>query len=427
MVRSSAIRKGGAAAATAAFVWFTCAAEVAPSGRQTPILHTRSPTLRIIDDGDPLVSVLSKDVDPDTYVAHPSLKPRTVSYVTDSGRIDFRISPGERRDFAIRYQGRLYNQRLATIDPDAPRYGGAAAHPGGIDTIPFTLGPNNAIHVTGSINGSQPLDLIFDTGASLGVYGEGAAAKGARMRSGRHNTVRLGDVTVGNLPMVGIDYGGTSRSDGIVGFDALAGRVVTVDYDRRILTIGHDLPRVEGFIRVPITWRGQNALVPLTVATPSGAHRVMALFDTGSRWSLSLRNRDAAAAALRPLGSIGTHTGRKADGTKVVADVATLPWAEIGGLRLNDVQVDVERPGADTALPHNILGNDFLKRFNVIVDYRASEIYLKPNHLVGSPYNRVFPTRYLVTGGVLAAIGALGALLWRRRRRIRHSPKQPQR
>ena len=404
-----------------------CAAAAPVPGSPPRILEAGSPALQIVDGGDRLAGMLSKDVDPDVYVVHPSTRPKVVSYVTDAGRIDFNISPGERRDFAIRYRGRLYNQRIDTTDPNAPRYRGGAAHPGGRDAIPFRLGANNAIHLTGSINGSEPLDLIFDTGAAIGVHNEGSAAKGAPLRPGRRNRIQIGDVVIDGLPLVHIEYDGTSRNDGVVGLDSFAGRVVRIDYNRQVLTILHDLPDTTGYARVPITWREQNSMVPMTIATPAGIRRTMALFDTGSRWSLTMGNRDAAASDVRALGPIGTHTGRKADGTEVVADVTTLPWAAIAGFRLPNVQADVERPAADTALPLNILGNDFLKRFNVIVDYRASEIYLKPNQLVTAPYNRVFPVEYLAIGTVIASVAAIAVLITRRRRGVRRSLKQPRR
>jgi hypothetical protein len=409
--------RAGLMSAPIAF-WALAAAAAPPPSASDRVLETHSTTLQIVDDGDLLVSVLSKEADPDVYVVHPSTKSKKVSYVTDVGRLDVAVAPGTQFDFSIRYAGRLYRQRVTTTDPEAPRYMGAAARPGGVDSIPFKLGPNNAIHVAASINGSPPLDLIFDTGASLSVYGEGALARGARMLPGRQNHIRLGTVAVAGLPMVKIDFKATSQSDGILGFDSFAGRVVAIDYDRQVLKVFHDLPDTAGFVRVPITWRGRNSLVPLTIGTSGGARDILGLFDTGSRWSMTFGNKDAAADAVRSLNSIGSHSGRKADGTSVASDVKTLPWVSLGGYRLEQVQADVERPGPNTNLPLNIIGNDFLKRFNVIIDYRSSELYVRPNHLRGSPYNPVFPVRVAIVAAV-AATGAIAGLLllWRRIRR----------
>ena len=423
------MRRSGLLALAVAFATISGAAKPAPTTTQPTATSTNAGSTRIIDAGstriqivdgdDRLAGELSKDVDPDTYVVHPSAKPKVVSYITDRGRLDFTVSPGEQYDFAIRHEGRLYNQRIATIDPNAARYRGDAERPGGVDTVPFRLGANNAIHLTGSINGSVPLDLIFDTGAAIGAYNEGSEAKGARLLPGRANSIAFGKVRIDGLALARIDYKGAARTEGVIGFDSFAGKIVQIDYDRQILRIAHDLPDTRGFARVPIVWREMNTMVPMMVGTPEGPKRVLAIFDTGSKFSLSIGNGDAAAAAVRGNGPIGTRTATKVDGTRVQADVTTLPWASIGGLRLANVQADVERAGAPTNLHRNIVGNDFLKRFNVIVDYRSSEIYLKPNHLLGAPYNSVFPMRQALVGLAALIAAATGSAIWwvRRRRR----------
>jgi hypothetical protein len=93
--------------------WAPAASASDPAHR---VIDSTSTRLKIIDGDDVLAGELAVNLDPDIYVVHPSKAPKRVSYVTDRGRIDFVVKPGDSYDFAIRQGGRLYNQRVATDD-----------------------------------------------------------------------------------------------------------------------------------------------------------------------------------------------------------------------------------------------------------------------------------------------------------------------
>jgi hypothetical protein len=385
-----------------------------------PVIDSTSTKLKILDGDDELVGELAAGLDPDTYVVHPSSRPKRVSYVTDRGRLDFVVKPGDTYDFAIRFGGRLYNQRVATDDPHPPSYSGAAARSGGVDTLPFRLGPNNAIHLVGAINGIGPLDLIFDTGAGIGVLGEGASAKGAALHEGKGNRFTLGAVTIGGIGMKRIDFHGTLKADGVIGYDSFAGKVVEIDYDAGMLRIRHDLPRTTGYRHIGIVWRGDRTLVPMMINAGGRDRPIVALFDTGSKWSLTVSSADPVAPLVAALPRLGGRTSTKSDGSRVKLDVVTLPQVSIGGFGLAAVQADVERERAASNVPFNIVGNDFLKRFNAVIDYRTGDLFLKPNRLRGAPYNRVAPIGTIIAAsGAAAAAAILTIALVLRRRRLR--------
>ena len=110
-----------------------------------------------------------------------------------------------------------------------------------------------------------------------------------------------------------------------------------------------------------------------------------------------------------------------ASGTAVTNKTVELPALAIAGTTLPKVQADLEYPSPGEGLHFNILGNDILKRFNVIIDYQRSLVYLKPNRHFADPYNSVFDMRILFATGSLILIGLLAAyaLLRSRRRQAR--------
>ena len=386
-----------------------------PSATEPTTIVARSAEIRIIDGGNVFQGRLVEGLDPDTYVYRPSPRPKQISMVTDSGRADFLVRPGDTVDFAVRRGGRVYNQRFAPDDPDL-RYAGSAAA-GGVDSIPFRLGPNNAIHLRGSINGSEPLNLIFDTGASTNVLTESGEAKGASVENGAVNRIDVGSATLAGARFTRIDYGGKLKADGVIGYTSLGRRVVEVDYDREVLRIHAQMPRrlPPGFRKVELGWREMAGMIPFLVHEGGRAHTVQAIFDTGSKWSLSLGKQDALAERLARLPAVGRRSARTADGTRVASRVITVPAVEIAGFRLAGVQADVETGSGPSGLPLNILGNDFLKQFNVFIDYRSGEVHLRPNHLRSAPYNRAVDyLRLAILAALVILVG--GAAYWRFRR-----------
>src|SRR5436190_1638779 len=83
--------------------------QVAPGKRG---IKARSRTITIIDGDDRLVGQIVPELDVDTYVYHPSGKPKTISFITDVDQIDFRVAPGEVIDFSIELEEPLQEKRI---------------------------------------------------------------------------------------------------------------------------------------------------------------------------------------------------------------------------------------------------------------------------------------------------------------------------
>lgn len=396
------------------------------------IVKAKSKAMTIIDGDDRLVGEIVPELAPDVYVYHPSGKVKTISFITDVDQIDFQVAPGEVVDFSILLEEPLKEkqvcpQRLSPVDPQGVRYRGPSGPKRGAadqnqkgDAIAFTLGPNHAIHFQGSINGSGPLDLIFDTGASIGVLSEQGRAKGASIVDGKNNHFSFAGIEVEGAPVSFIDYRGTLKADGVVGYNCFTGKVVKIDYGAKEMVIFDALPEMEaGYQKMDLVWRGAGTFVEITLPLEGREYQTLALFDTGSRWSLSLCMSDPFVRRnFEQLSSVGTRYGRMANGARVKNKVVVLEEMQIGGLAMKDVQADLEFASPNGGLAFNILGNDFLRRFDVVIDYQRSEIYLKPNALSGEPYNAVFDWAWVYWGGGVVVIGLAGVFAlvkWRKR------------
>jgi predicted aspartyl protease len=396
-------------------------------------LKAKSKSITIIDGDDRLVGQIVPELDVDTYVYHPSGNPKTISFITDVDQFDFHVAPGEVIDFSIELEEplqekRICPQRLSPIDPQGVKYRGPtkSADGGGVsgDVIAFTLGPNHAIHFQGSINGSGPLDLIFDTGASIGVLSEQGRAKGASVTEGKSNRFSFAEIEVENVPISFIDYGGSLKADGVVGYNCFMGKMVKIDYTEKQMVIFDALPEMDsGYQKLDLLWRGAGTFVEITLPLEGREYQTLALFDTGSKWSLSLCMSDPFVRRnFEQLSGEGTRWGRMASGTRVKNKVVTLEELRLGDTSMKQVQADLEYANREGGLAFNILGNDFLRRFDAVIDYQKSEIYLKPNGLVAEPYNQVLDMgRIYWTGAAVAAglVGILGLFRWRRKLKSR--------
>jgi len=375
---------------------------------------------------------------PDVYVVRQVGSGRRVTFYTDVDSISFRVTRGSTHDFVIVLpNGDSAFTRVTTVDPNRLRYDRIAGTPRATaDTILFTLGRGGKIFVRGSVNGSDTLDLMFDTGANNVVLSKSAFGKGAKLRfSGtRENAAFGGTITVresrGNLlevgglrwrgvPIIAIDR---ADGDGIIGYNVFEDKSVEVDYGRRIIVVRDAPPALgAGYVELPTRLRNGLIFVQATLLD-GGAHPGWFELDTGASWALYVGHPFAAASrfpgAMERLGersSGGMGTGR------VRTDLVRLPALRLGRHELRGVPVDLERPSGEQQRGDGILGMDVLRRFDTVIDLREYRVWLRPNGHVAEAYDEsTRPGPLLLAAVALAVSAALafaGLRLARRRRR----------
>jgi hypothetical protein len=191
-------------AAIALWFGFSALAQVGSATSALPIIEANSLSIKIIDGGDQLDGLIVPELKPDIYAYYPADRSKTVSFVTDVDRIDLTVTPGKTYDFVIRLKdGKLAHQRVA---PTAVTYRGKGGS--GVDTIPFSLGRDHIIHVKGKLNGSDELDLHFDTGSFIGVISGGGVEKGAKVYPNSANRFEINGITIDRSRVIVIDPSG---------------------------------------------------------------------------------------------------------------------------------------------------------------------------------------------------------------------------
>lgn len=203
--------------------------------------------------------------------------------------------------------------------------------------------------------------------------------------------VNLDSVTmqVNNYELLTSVYG--EQIDGILGYGFFSRYLVTIDYDSCRIDIYS-----KGPVRYP---KGGYLLKPRLVWLPMTEGRVNDgrdinshfYFDTGAGLCLLFSSNFTADSSVfgpkrkRPVNAEGAGLGGKKE-----MQLTTLKHFAIGPFRFRQVPTYVFDDSYDvTSYPElgGLIGNDLLRRFNLIVNYGRSEIYLMRNSAYWQPFD----------------------------------------
>ena len=281
------------------------------------------------------------------------------------------------------------------------------------------------------INGKGPLRFVVDTGASLSVISEAAAAKlgikpvarGGSARAvggngsfpivyGLLDSMTLGDVRIDAIPVYirtvhhADDAPESDRADGYIGLSMLANYMVAIDYQKREMVLDHHMSQepaaavatpagasdvagtpnplaaaVDGSIEIPIR-STSGGLASAETLLPRLERPLNFIIDTGATTTViskaavqqhQLQDLKLAGETYRVIGAAGIEEGAEALG---------LSNLTVSGLRKNNARaliLDLSAVNETSGFEqHGILGGDYLSHFLVKIDLRRYQMKLTP-------------------------------------------------
>lgn len=290
------------------------------------------------------------------------------------------------------------------------------AKPSPIGEIPFTLMDDSRIYVTAFVNGSDSLRFVVDTGAStvtLNTHSpklrglirndettENVGTTGTSQITLSHgNHIKVGTVEYARATCANIPFGDSDQWDGVFGLNALRAFNVEINYDDRTIYV---YPKKEllaadsSYVALPFEYRHDVPFVTLPVRIQDKTYNMSLEVDTGSDRVIDLATRFVARHGLlakaKPFATsrITSSDGGSAELKNVFFDEVT-----IGKYILPNVAGALSTPngtacttGGMNAMSDvdGIIGNNFLKRFNMLIDFSRNIIWLKPNELLYTPF-----------------------------------------
>ncbi|WP_420935789.1 aspartyl protease family protein [Alteromonas sp. A081] len=264
-----------------------------------------------------------------------------------------------------------------------------------------------------SINGQPDLRFILDTGAmatvifetertrgllseldeALDVGGIGSP-KNTEARFLHDTNITLGDVTISGLTTVFISAennpifhsADVTYADGVLGYDVFTRFVTEIDNTYNTVTLSEALNRATaGYQELPIAIESNLPYIDIEISGMNNSVTLPAMLDTGGLGSLSIGKGHNVPDGEFLYQSQISGMGGSSDIT-----VNRFNALKLGNYTISDVIAGVSQE-VSTEKGKNILGTEVLNRFDMIINYQAERVFLKPNMTFSKPdINNVF-------------------------------------
>ena len=380
-------------------------AHLAAAQSSLPVIKATSQKATI-KDGEYLDKgawTLSPQIKPDVYTADRSHKAKWVVFYTDIDSIKVKVKPGTRFDFVVLLNGKdsCFTQIASAIPPVEKLTENIISH----DSIPFILTKHNAIAVKALVNSTDTVLLHFDTGSwdfrltkeaiikKTSLLSNQPDALAGKVKPNYNKLNKVSKIQLAGLTFTNPEWEPTDVTahdmDGRFGWNLFEGKTVEINYDNSNIII-HSKP-----IKIPKGYAKSNFEIKHSFMIVKGDLEVNKekypgdfLMDTGSELAIILDSAWAAKYNLaKNLKLIKSTVLRNPRGVAFEIKIVNAPLFSINGFGLANVPASILAGRNPAGFEVNNLGSGFLKRFNIIMDFKHDKIYLKPNKLSQEKYN----------------------------------------
>jgi len=369
-----------------------------------PVIKATSKSADINDGGylDKNAWTLSPKIRPDVFTAERSRKAKWVTFYTNIDSIRVKVKPGTKFNFVVLLNGKdsCYTQIASAIPPEDKSQNNIATH----DTIPFMLTANNAICVKTIINNTDTLNLDFDTGSWDFRLTRDAILKKTKLLSNQpdalagkakpnyNNLIKVFKLQMGKSVWTDPEIVATGLTaydmDGRFGWNLFESKTLEINYDQNLLII-HSKPLKipKGYVRSKLEIIRSFVTAKGTFEIENKKYTGSFLFDTGSEQAAVVDStwvsQQNFPRNLKLLKSSVIHDPR---GVGYETKIVLAPALKINGFELTNIPTLILGSKNPEGFMINYLGDDVLKRFNMILDFKNDYLYLKPNKLTNLKY-----------------------------------------
>lgn len=273
----------------------------------------------------------------------------------------------------------------------------------------------NSILVQARINNSQPIWLIFDSGASVNVINQrtierlGLMTRGSAVLNAGGGTVGGAFVEDATIGLAGVEafnqmiaaapldalaaYFGRDIQ-GLIGNNFIKNFVVEIDYANQVLVF-HD-PKTYSLANerdaMTLENRGGNPFMKVQLSL-NGGDVITDSFeiDTGSNGIFSINRPFADTHQLMkrlPKARMAEGIGGAGLGGDMKSIDARIHSIRLGPYTINNpvVSISQDSEGFGASTEAGFMGTDLLRRFTVTLDYQSQRMLLKPNAHFNEPF-----------------------------------------
>lgn len=395
--------------------FLTITTQIVCAQSELPILKTNQTIVSIKEGNFDYKDswTIAPEVKPDVFVTQKFTGAQIITFYSDIDSISFTVKPNKKYDFIILLNGKdkAYTQ-ISTDSKQNPSFEPKLFYTRlknknqVTDTIPFTLGKDNRIHIKGKINNSDTLDFLFDTGANSCVITssiinqkvnltiDGSAENGgadgkAVVGTSSKNTIEINDLKWENVSILSIDYQKPSF-DAVLGWIAFENKIIEIDYEKNVMIIHQSLPQLSSeYSKLEFKLIEGLPYVKLKLIINGKESETWFDYDTGSDGMLVVGQKFAKENFFNnELKQIGTTTSVGSTGKEIISKIVMLPKMKIGDFEMYQIPLNIQQQEIENVGYNENIGNKILKRFNTVIDFKNNYIYLKPNNLFYAPMLR---------------------------------------
>lgn len=363
------------------------------SQKKLPVVKSDTQEVTIIENNELNTKwFLNSKVKPDTYTTGKNVKFKRVKLKTGIDSIEVKLKPTEKFDFIVLYKGK--DSCLTRFEsPEIRNF--SKVKPARKDTIPFILTEQNNIKIKGKLNKKYEVDLMFDTGAS-GFYLIKDAIKKYLNPNGLQLTMKdisdndfaMGDLEWQHEKIYPIETTGHG-CEGMFGWNAFDGKVVEIDYDKNIIIVHSQRPKIsKDYEKFEMELMKEHFCIAAELEVNNKKFKSRFLFDSGFQKTLMLDNalikKSGYPKAELPV--ITKTVMYNSNKDEIPVETVLNEKLIFGKYVLKNVPAQINSYSQPSGFTTHFLGGEVLKRFNTILDFQENVVYLKPNHLFNEAY-----------------------------------------
>ena len=354
------------------------------SQKKLPVINARSNNVTINDDG--IVEkngwFLSPDSKPDIYNVNRSLKNKWVTFYTDIDSIKVKVSPETVFDFIILLNGKdsCYTQIVGS----KKRKYCPPQIPSTVDTIPFTLNNQDAIQLKCIINNKDTINVHFDLSTLDFRFTKETLLK---FKPSGIQKLQVGK-TCWSSPSVQMAANVSNSVNGRFGWRAIDDKIIEVNYVKQVMIVSSKLPKdLNSYVKSNIKFIQSLPCVEASIQIENKNYVGLFLIDTGSDLAMVLDSTWMLQTDF-PKNQQILKRSTFSDGSGKIYQTTHvhIPQLSVNSFKIKNIPTAKLGYHGPVGWEVNYLGNKLLKRFNMIIDLKKDQIYLKPNTLFNLPF-----------------------------------------
>jgi hypothetical protein len=367
------------------FIWFIIFSQFGFAQKRLPVIKALSKEAIIYEGANPAISWnISPEIKPDIFVTNKLTNTTTVRFKTDSDSIILRIKPGKEKDFIVLLNGKdtCYTTIQSPIKKDR-----SADRPEIHDSIPFKINQQNTMYVLGILNKVDTLQLNFDTGSTALTLTQDALKTKLKSNPKLYNTshnLQLGK-SVYKTEVYDAELSGHD-TDGRFGWNLFDGMIVELNYDKGLMIVHSKMPRKikkdRQYTKLDINYLSQLFFVEGVIKQNGIIDINLFVFDTGYQRAIMLDNdlleqNNFPSDKMQVIERTIMHG---AQGNEIPVVTSELEGLKLGKYELKNIPAQILTTNKPIQNKNaHYLGNEVLKRFNIVLDFQENVVYLKPN------------------------------------------------